>query len=100
MTWTLVVALAVGAYAFKVLGLVIIGDRTLPAALDRCVALIPAALFAALVVKDTFSSGRSLVLDARAVGVAAAAIAAWRRLPIAAVIGIGAAVTAGLRALG
>ena len=99
MTWTLVIALALGAYAFKVLGLVVIGDRPVPPVVARCVALIPAALFAALVVKDTFSIGRHLQIDARAAGVAAAVIASWRKLPIAGVIVIGAAVTAGVRAL-
>lgn len=98
MTWTFVVALAATAYAFKVLGLVLVGDRQLPPMLDRCLALIPAALIAAIVVKDTFSVGQHLQLDARAVGVAAAAVAAWRKAPLIAVIVIGAAVTAALRA--
>ena len=87
------------AYAFKVLGLVLIGDRPLPPMLDRCVELIPAALIAALVVKDTFSVGQQLQIDARVAGVAAAVIAAWRKAPLIAVIVIGAAVTAALRAL-
>lgn len=98
MTWTFVFALAATAYAFKVLGLVLVGDRQLPPMLDRCLALIPAALIAAIVVKDTVSIGQQLQLDARAVGVAAAAIAAWRKAPLIAVIIIGAAVTAALRA--
>lgn len=99
MTWTFVVALAVTAYGFKVLGLVLVGDRQLPPLLDRCLALIPAALIAAIVVKDTFSIGQHLQLDARAAGVGAAALAAWRNAPLIAVIIIGAAVTAALRAL-
>ncbi len=99
MTWTLVLVLAAGAYFFKVLGLVVIGDRTLPPMLDRCLGLIPAALIAALVVKDTFSVGQHLQLDARAAGVGAAAIAAWRKAPLILVIVIGAAVTAAVRAL-
>ena len=99
MSWTFVFALAVTAYAFKVLGLVLIGDRPLPPMLDRCVELIPAALIAALVVKDTFSVGQQLQIDARVAGVAAAVIAAWRKAPLIAVIVIGAAVTAALRAL-
>lgn len=99
MTWTFVFALAVTAYGFKVLGLVLVGDRQLPPILDRCLALIPAALIAAIVVKDTFSIGQQLQLDARAAGVAAAAIAAWRKAPLIAVIIIGAAVTAALRAV-
>jgi branched-subunit amino acid transport protein len=100
MTWGLVLGLAAFAYAFKVIGLVVVGDRRIPPALDRCLMLIPAALVAALVVKDTFSSGQSLVLDARAAGVAAAVVAAWRRAPLLVVIVLGAAVTAGVRRLG
>jgi branched-subunit amino acid transport protein len=98
MTWTLVLLLAAGAYVFKVLGLVVIGDRRLPAVLERCLALIPAALIAALVVKDTFSVGQHLQLDARAAGVGAAVVAAWRKAPLIGVIVIGAAVTAAVRA--
>jgi len=98
MSWTLVFVLAAGAFGFKVLGLVVIGDRTLPPVLDRCLALIPAALIAALVVKDTFSIGQHLQLDARAAGVGAAVIAAWRKAPLILVIVVGAAVTAGVRA--
>lgn len=99
MSWAFVFVLAGSAYFFKVLGLVIIGDRELPPVLTRCLALIPAALIAAIVVHDTFSDGKELVLDARALGVGAAAVAAWRRAPLIAVILIGAAVTALARAL-
>jgi branched-subunit amino acid transport protein len=98
MTWTLVFALAAGAYFFKVLGLVIIGDRALPPMLDRCLALIPAALIAALVVKDTFSVGQHLQIDARAAGVGVAVIAAWKKAPLILVIVLGAGVTAAIRA--
>lgn len=99
MTWGLIVALAAGAYGFKVLGLVIIGGRTLPPPLERCLALIPAAVIAAIIVKDTFSVGHHLQLDARAAGVAAAVVAAWRKLPMLAVIILGAATTALVRQL-
>ena len=98
MTWTFVFVLAATAYGFKVLGLVLVGDRQLPPLLDRCLALIPAALIAAIVVKDTFSIGQQLQIDARAAGVAASAIAAWRKAPLIAVIIIAAVVTAALRA--
>ena len=99
MTWTLVLALAAGSYVFKVLGLVIIGDRRLLPVLDRCLTLIPAALIAALVVKDTFSVGQHLGFDARAIGVAGAVIAAWRRMPMLVVIGTAAVLTAVTRAI-
>lgn len=97
MTWGLVLVLAAGAYAFKVAGLVIVGSRRLPPTIERCLALVPAALISALVVMNTFSTGNELVLDARAAGVTAAAIAAWRRAPLIVVIVLGAAVTALVR---
>lgn len=100
MTWTLVFGLAAGAYAFKVLGLIVVGDRSLPPVVDRCLNLIPAALIAALVAKDTFSQGQQLVIDARAAGVAAAVFAAWRRAPLIAIIVVGALVAAAVRAVG
>lgn len=98
MTWTLVFALGAAAYLCKVVGLIVVGTRPLPAVVDRCLVLIPAALVTALVIKDTFSTGQDLVLDPCAAGVAAAAIAVWRRLPFVAVIVIGAGVTAVVRA--
>ena len=100
MTWTLVLVLAAGAYSFKVIGLIVIGRRQLPAPLERCLALIPAALIAALIVNDTFADGHDLVFDARAAGVAAAAVAAWRRAPLIVVILVGAVVTAAIRQIG
>lgn len=100
MSWTLVLSLAGAAYLFKVLGLVVLGGRRLPAVVDRCTALIPAALLAALVVKDTFSVGQHLQVDARVAGIAAAVVAAWRKAPLLVVIVVGAATTAVLRRVG
>lgn len=99
MTWTLVVVLAAVAFGFKVLGLVIIGARPLPAPLERCLALVPAALLSALIVRDTFTSGEELVLDARAAGVAVAVVAAWRKAPFVVVVALAAVTTAILRQL-
>lgn len=99
MTWTLVLSLAAGAYAFKVLGLVVVGDRALPAALERCLALIPAALISAIVAKDTLSVGQHLQIDARLAGVSVAIVAAWRKMPVIVVIVAGAATTAVIRQL-
>ncbi len=98
MSWWLVLLLAGGAYCFKVLGLVVIGRRPLPPVIDRCLALIPVALVSALIIKDTFSIGQDLVIDARVAGVGAAVLAAWRKAPLIAVIVVGAVVTAALRA--
>ena len=99
MTWTLIILLAVGAYAFKVTGLIILGGRSLPPVFEGCLGLIPAAIITALVMKDTFTVGQDLALDARALGIAVAVIAAWRRAPLIVVIVLGAAVTALVRQL-
>lgn len=97
MSWALIIALALGAYAFKFTGLVILGGRTLPAPFERCLALIPAAVISALIVKDTVTQGRDIVLDARAAGIAVAVLLAWRRAPLIVVIVAGAVVTALVR---
>ena len=97
MTWTLIILLTLGAYWFKVTGLVFLGGRSLPPMFERCLALIPAAVVTALVMKDTFTNGQELVLDARALGIAVAGIAAWRKAPLIVVIVLGAAVTALVR---
>ncbi len=97
MTWTLIILLTLGAYGFKVTGLVFLGGRSLPPMFERCLALIPAAVVSALVMKDTFTTGQDLVLDARALGIAVAGIAAWRKAPLIVVIVLGAAVTALVR---
>jgi uncharacterized membrane protein len=97
MTWGLVLALAAGSYGWKVLGVVILGRRHLAPPLERCLALVPAALLSALIVRDTLSTGQAFALDARAVGVAVAAVAAWRRAPLVLVMVLGAVVTALVR---
>ena len=49
--------------------------------------------------KDTFTVGQDLTLDARALGIAVAVIVAWKRAPLIVVIVLGAAVTALVRQL-
>jgi uncharacterized membrane protein len=97
MSWLAVLTLAAGAYLFKVAGLVIVGGRPLPARLHGALALIPAACLSALIVTNTLTVGRHIVIDARLPGVLAASLAAWRKLPFPLVISIGAAVTALVR---
>ena len=98
MSWGALLVLAAGAYAFKVLGLVVLGGRSLPPVVARCVGLLPAALLPALIAVQTLGTDDRWVLDARAAGVAAAIVAAWRRAPFPVVILLGAAVTALVRA--
>ena len=97
MSWTLIILLALGAYAFKFTGLVVLGGRTLPAPFERCLALIPAAVISALIVKDTLTVGQDITVDARLAGIGVAIVLAWRRAPLIVVIVAGALVTAVVR---
>ena len=100
MSWLTLLSIAAGAFGFKALGVVVLGGRRLPHRLQACIDLLPAALLPALIVVNTFVSHHRLVIDARVPGVAAAALAAWRRAPLPVVILLGAAVTALVRWLG
>ena len=97
--WATVVVLAVATAALKLVGPLTIGGRPLPARALTIVELLASALLAALVVVETFGKGRSLTLDARALGVAFAAVALWRRAPMTVVVLGAAAVTAVARLL-
>ncbi|HET9103830.1 MAG TPA: AzlD domain-containing protein [Solirubrobacteraceae bacterium] len=99
--WITVIGLVVGTAAIKALGPMVFGGRDLPGALVRVIPRLPPALLAALVLTDTFTGvHRSLVLDARAGGLATAALALALRLPLIAVVVLAAATTGLLRALG
>ena len=63
MSWTALVVLSVGAYAFKLTG-VVAGERFADR-LAPVTALLPAALFSALVVTMAVADGPFLVVDAR-----------------------------------
>lgn len=99
MSWAAVLGLAAGCYLLKVLGLVVLGGRELPDVVNRCVGLLPAALLPALIAVQTLTTDDRWVLDARAAGVGAAIVAAWRKAPFPVVIIVGAATTALVRAL-
>jgi branched-subunit amino acid transport protein len=97
MSWTFIFLLAACAYGLKLLGAVVIGQREMPLALQRCLLLIPASLLAGLIAKDTFTTGQSYAIDARAAGLAVAVLATWRKLPFAVVIVAGVGTTALIR---
>ena len=97
--WVLIAVLALATAALKVAGPLALGGRPLPANVLGVVELLASALLAALVVVETFGKGRSLVLDARVLGAAFAAIAVWRRAPMIVVVLGAAAVTAIARLL-
>jgi hypothetical protein len=97
--WVAIAALALATAALKLAGPLLLGGRPLPAGAMRIIGLLASALLAALVVVETFGKGRSLTLDARALGAAFAAIAVAKRAPLIVVVLGAAAVTAVARAI-
>jgi branched-subunit amino acid transport protein len=97
--WIAIGVLTVVCFTIKAVGPVALGGRDLPRAAERLIVLLPAALLSALVVVQTFASGRELVLDARAAGVAAALVAVALRASVLVVLLVAALTAAGLRAL-
>jgi hypothetical protein len=98
-TWIAIAATAFGCYAVKLLGLSIpAGILERPLA-KRLAALLPIALLGALTALQTFSTGRTLVLDARAAGLGAAVVALLLRAPFLAVVAVAVLVTGAVRAL-
>ena len=93
-------SLAVGTYLLKAVGPFAAAGRELPPVLGRLANLLPAAMLAALVATQTVTTDQRLVLDARLLGVAAAAVALLLRAPFAIVVLVGAGVTALMRLAG
>lgn len=100
MTATIVlVGLALGTYGLKSAAPLLLGGRPLPAGVTRVANLLPAPLLAALVLVSALTTDGSLEIDARLLGVAAAAVALQRRAPFAVVVIAAVAVTALARTL-
>lgn len=101
MTWASVVFLAIGVWGQRLLGM-FVGARIVGRipALARLATLIPAAVVMAVVVQLTLGDGTSLTIDARAAGMAVAAVLVWRRAPFVVVVCAAAAATALVRAFG
>ncbi len=96
--WIIVLAVGIGTMVIKAAGPVLLGGRPLPDRVQRVVAMLAPALLAALVATAALSTGNQLVLDARIIGLGAAALAILLRAPILAVVII-AALSAGLARL-
>ncbi|MET8857211.1 MULTISPECIES: AzlD domain-containing protein [unclassified Streptomyces] len=97
--WIAIGITAVGCYAVKLIGLLIPAGVLERPLVQRLAALLPVALLAALTAQQTFADGRVLVLDAKAAGLAAAAVALILRAPFLVVVAAAVVVTAGVRAL-
>jgi branched-subunit amino acid transport protein len=93
-TWIVVAMVGLGTMGIKALGPVILGGRALPERLTGVVELLAPALLAALVATQTLGSDRTLVVDERLIGLAAAAIALRLKAPVLVVLAVAAATTA------
>jgi hypothetical protein len=97
--WTAILVASVGCYGLKLAGLSLPAHLLDDPRVQRVAALLPVALLAALVVIQTLTDDRRVVVDARAAGVAVAVVAVWRRVPLLAVVVLATATTAAVRAL-
>jgi hypothetical protein len=93
--WITIGSLALATLGLKLAGPLLLGGRDLPPGAMSIIELLASALLAALVVVETFSRGKSLTLDARALGVAFAAVVLIRRGSMTVAV-LGAAVVAAL----
>ena len=97
--WWTVLLIGAATIAIKGAGPVLLGGKPLPPRLGRVIGLLAPALLAALVAISTFGVDSALVLDERALGVAAAGVAVGLRAPALLVVVVAATVTALARAL-
>lgn len=98
--WIAVAVVGAGTIALKGLGPALLGTRRLPERIAVLVGLLAPTLLAALVVTQTLGSSDGLAVDARLVGVGAAAVAVALRAPLFVVVALAAVATAATRALG
>ncbi len=99
-SWAIVLAVGIGTMVIKAAGPVVLGGRPLPVRMQGVVALLAPALLAALVATAALSTGQQLVIDARIIGVVAAAGALVLRAPVLAVVFVAAAAAAVARLAG
>lgn len=99
-SWLVVLAVGAGTIAIKAAGPVVLGARPLPRPVRSVVALLAPALLGALVATATLSTDRQLVLDARVIGLAVAAVALALRAPVLVVVVVAAAAAALARLFG
>jgi branched-subunit amino acid transport protein len=97
MTWLAILGGGVGCYLLKLAGVSLPAGVLDHPVVERIADLIPVALLAALVAVHVFADGTRLALDARAGGLAAAAVALLLRAPFLVVVFTAAATAAVLR---
>jgi hypothetical protein len=95
MSWTALLVGCAACYLLKVAGLSVPAKVLASPKVQLMAAALPVALLAALIALQTWTSGKSLIVDARTGGLAVAAVAVLLRAPFIAVVAL-AAFTAAL----
>jgi branched-subunit amino acid transport protein len=100
--WVTIAVLAVTTAVTRAAGPVLLGGRQLPEAFQGVIALVAPALLAALVVVETLGApeGGAFEIDARVIGVGAAAVALRLGSHTLGVVAIAALATALARLIG
>ena len=100
MWWIALLVAALFSFAVKLAGHLIPEKWLAHPSVKRTADLLTVCLLAALVAKQTLTSGTMVAVDARVPAVAVAAVLLWRKAPFIVVVAVAAGVAAGLRALG
>ena len=98
--WLGILGTAAGCYLLKLAGLAVPQRVVAHPLAGRVAALIPVALLAALVAVQVLAEGRSLVLDARLLGLGVAVVLLVLRAPFLVVVFAAAAAAALARLVG
>jgi branched-subunit amino acid transport protein len=97
--WITIAGLAATTLVIKAAGPLALGGRELPRGALAVIGLLAPALLTALIVTETFANDRELTVDARAAGLAVAAVAVLLRAPLLVVVLVAAAGAAAARAV-
>jgi hypothetical protein len=100
LTWSAVVLASLLCFAIKLVGHRLPEHWLADPRIARIASLVTVALLGALVAVQTFTSRGAVVLDARVVALAVAAVALALRAPFVVVVVIAAVVAAVIRAVG
>ncbi|MFE1881755.1 MULTISPECIES: AzlD domain-containing protein [Streptomyces] len=99
-TVAMILALAVGTYAFRLVGPLLHGRVTVPARVQELASAGAIVLLVALLATGALTEGGGFAGWARPAGVLVGGVLAWRRAPFAVVVLGAAATTAVLRLAG
>lgn len=99
LTFWVVIALAAGVYAQRAAGALLINTDRLASRWRRVLDALPLAIISAVIALATVSDDGELTIDARLIGVAVAALSAWRKMPMLVTVVAAAIATALVRAL-